>query len=73
MDFLKELLCPQLGLAVGSQGQMDGREENGALFPCVLVVCWQSFSTEGVSFCQLHTTLPLDSAVWDQCGSIALL
>lgn len=33
------------------------------LSPCVLMVCWLNFSTEGVSSCQLHTALSLESSV----------
>lgn len=33
------------------------------LSPCVFMVCWLSFSTEGVSSCQLYTALSLDSSV----------
>lgn len=65
-------LCglPQwLGLAVGAQQQMAGRRIRPS--SCVPMACWHSSSTEGLSSCQLHTALSLDSARWAEGGSIA--
>lgn len=75
VDQINELPCPQLPVrfgSVSSGGRWKGerRMRSRYSFPClyawVLMACWLPPSAEGLSSCQLHTALPLDSVLGPQ-------